>query len=648
MCRDSEEEIERTLQAFRATGKRLTDTARGRAGVGVKNEAPDEPQSSPEFPETAEAPPDDFRPNWKSEFKVSMQRFVGDHKYEEVPTLGDSGCDKCCMSEDFYRDSPALRKYPYRTLKTRGTAINGTKVLTIGICNVPFRIGGVYMSMNCRIVRGLVQPLILGWDFFSKYKAKLNAGDGLLEFRDWSPVPLTKDTSFLSGCFYRIQESVTVPANSKMHKLVELMADKDHIKDASTTVVTEPFTNCGSDVWACRAASEVKDCMFLTELVNCCEYDVKLEAGRVLGYADFCDPTTFDDEYMETEMYNSYKSEDSAYESGSDDSCESDDELEEIVCDKPPEPPVKPPPPYTKPASRNLSEAPRPQDTPPPRIRKKPVPKGAKPLNPDFSNISKLAKPLEKELVHLVEVQHEEGFSKHDRDYGRTSLIQFRAHPKDASAPPIAVPPYRTRPELKEVIDSQAYEMIADGLVSHSTSPYSAPILLAKKKTGGYRFLTDFRKINDQCDKVVYPLPRIEDSLQKLDNPVIFTSLDLTKGFWQMPIHPEDRKFFAFSTESMHLEYLVAPMGAKNSPSYLSALMQLVLRGLPVQHIISYLDDILIASSSMEQHLEHLDLVLTAIRKAGLKLNPAKCAFAQDSVVCLGQTFEGRRCSRSR
>ena len=86
----------------------------------------------------------------------------------------------------------------------------------------------------------------------------------------------------------------------------------------------------------------------------------------------------------------------------------------------------------------------------------------------------------------------------------------------------------------------------------------------------------------------------------------------------------------------MHLEYLVAPMGAKNSPSTLSALMQLILRGLPVQHVISYLDDILVATSNMEDHLYYLDRVLTALEKAGLKLNPAKCAIAQDSIVCLG------------
>ena len=207
---------------------------------------------------------------------------------------------------------------------------------------------------------------------------------------------------------------------------------------------------------------------------------------------------------------------------------------------------------------------------------------------------------------------------------------------KDRDQTPLAQPPYRTRPDMRDVIDRQAHEMIADGLVGHSTSPYSAPILLAKKKCGGWRFLTDFRKVNECCNKVVYPLPRIEDSIQRLENPKFFTTLDLTKGFWQIPIAPEDRKFFAFSTESMHLEYLVAPMGAKNSPACLSSLMQLVLRGLPIQHVISYLDDILVADSNMEDHLKHLDQVLAAIEKAGLKLNPSKCTFAADHAVTLG------------
>ena len=263
------------------------------------------------------------------------------------------------------------------------------------------------------------------------------------------------------------------------------------------------------------------------------------------------------------------------------------------------------------------------------------IPPGAKPLKIDLSKIASDAHPYEPQLREIFD-KRKAAFSRHDRDYGKTTLIQYRANMKDRDQNPIAQPPYRTRPEMREIVDNQAHQMIADGLVRPSTSPYSAPILLSRKKCGGWRFLTDFRKVNECCEKIVFPLPRIEDSIQRLEDPQFFSAMDLTKGFWQIPIHEDDRKFFAFSTESMHLEYLVAPMGAKNSPSYLSSLMQLVLRGLPIQNIISYLDDILVADSNMDDHLAHLDQVLSALEKAGLKLNPAKCTFATDSVVCLG------------
>ena len=111
---------------------------------------------------------------------------------------------------------------------------------------------------------------------------------------------------------------------------------------------------------------------------------------------------------------------------------------------------------------------------------------------------------------------------------------------------------------MREVIDNQAHEMIADGLVCHSKSPYSAPILLNRKKCGGWRFLTDFRKINDACNKVVFPLPRIEDSIHRLEKPKFFSSMDLTKGFWQIPVHPDDRKFLVFgllNPRTMEWEY---------------------------------------------------------------------------------------------
>ena len=130
----------------------------GHTEIGNKNEAPIQ-----DFPNTPNPPPSDFKPQWKAEFYISMR--VGPQgKYAKILALGDTGSNRCTISEDFYRNNPTLRERPYRQLTTRGTAINGSKVLTVGIVNVPFRINNNYMAINCRVVRGLIQPVILGWD----------------------------------------------------------------------------------------------------------------------------------------------------------------------------------------------------------------------------------------------------------------------------------------------------------------------------------------------------------------------------------------------------------------------------------------------------------------------------------------------------
>jgi hypothetical protein len=94
------------------------------------------------------------------------------------------------MSEEFFREHPHLQKSNFRPVTTHGKAVNGTRVFTVGIVKLNFRIDGVHMSMNARIVRGLTHPLILGWDFFAKYQAFLHPSKGTLQFLNDKSVPL--------------------------------------------------------------------------------------------------------------------------------------------------------------------------------------------------------------------------------------------------------------------------------------------------------------------------------------------------------------------------------------------------------------------------------------------------------------------------
>ena len=559
-------------------------------------------------------------------FKILLNR-------RRRPVLGDSGCTQTCMSLDYFNNNPYLKQF-FTPMNSSGKAINGTDVNAVGEVCLKFLLGDQPMSITCKVIKGLMDPVILGWDWCCKYGVNLDAANGQVTFCKGKSVPLLRDDRWLAGKFYRVSEDLILPPNSTVHANVELTMQGHELGETTAKyVITEPFSENNGSYWAARTCSNIRDNFFMTEFINCSDRSVKIPAGEMLGHAQLVDDKFLEANAFRTEMFCSYRHDSQTDEldppSPTTDYQQSTDERH------PRQEPQSPDTPFTM-AYADQPGPPEDRSSSPSVSRDEDIPEGAKPLHIDFTKLAEDARPYEPQLRELLLNKRKKAFSRHDRDYGKTHLIQYRAHMKDREQNPLAQRPYRTRPEMREVIDKQAFQMIADGLVAPSKSPYAAPIMLAKKKCGGWRFLTDFRRVNECCDKVVFPLPRITDSIQRLDAPKFFSSMDLTKGFWQIPIHPDDRKFYAFSTESMHLEYLVAPMGAKNSPSYLSSLMQLVLRGLPIQNVISYLDDILVADSNMEDHLKHLDQVLFALEKAGLKLNPSKSLFARDSVTCLG------------
>ena len=162
------------------------------------------------------------------------------------------------MSEEFFLSSPYLKTRPYRPLTTRGTAINGSKVMTLGIVNVAFRINGRFHTANFRVIRGLVQDVFLGWDWFSTSGARIDPVKGVVEFPKYGDsIPLLEESLTLSGCYYRVAEDVVIPANSKTICKVETMLNGfDRI---SNLVATDPFNNASSELWVGRCVSKVKD-----------------------------------------------------------------------------------------------------------------------------------------------------------------------------------------------------------------------------------------------------------------------------------------------------------------------------------------------------------------------------------------------------
>ena len=400
-----------------------SDTAEGQADVGEMEEAPNAPDApnAPETPETPETDPNDPppskppdpKPRWRSMIHMTLNR-------RKKPVLVDSGCDRTCMSYEYFKDNPYFKK-SFKQHETSGKAINGSSVLSVGEVDLKFRLEGVHMQISCKVIKGLMDPIVLGWDWMYKYKAMLDPAYGKLHFMGGKISLLVENTHFLSGCFYRVFEDLVVPPNSKMHTEVELMVDKEFLNRATSTVLTEPFSNNGNDVWSCRLCSTVNDGKFMMELVNPCDYSVKLDAGHILGYADFASDDDVLGGAVQTEMACSYRGDDSAYESGEDtefedDKSDEDDEAsEEIICDKPPPKVVPKEPPDNVPLSDSDLENPVcSHDSATYAHKVEEIPPGAKPLKIDYSTMAKDAEPYREKLQELLEVKHEKAFSKHD------------------------------------------------------------------------------------------------------------------------------------------------------------------------------------------------------------------------------------------
>ena len=117
-------------------------------------------------------------------------------------------------------------------------------------------------------------------------------------------------------------------------------------------------------------------------------------------------------------------------------------------------------------------------------------------------------------------------------------------------------------------------EMSEQGVIEPSTSPWSSPVILVKKKDGSVRFCVDYRKLNDITLKDSYPLPRIDDSVEALSGAKWFTTLDLKSGYWQVELEEEAKKKTAFSIGTGLWQFTVMPFGLSNAPATLERLME--------------------------------------------------------------------------
>ncbi|UYV68438.1 hypothetical protein LAZ67_5004313, partial [Cordylochernes scorpioides] len=249
---------------------------------------------------------------------------------------------------------------------------------------------------------------------------------------------------------------------------------------------------------------------------------------------------------------------------------------------------------------------------------------------PRFQINENLSPKEQKELKQVLE-RYGDLFSSR---LERTNLAKHWIDTEDAK--PIKHKPYRVSAKERDIIKEQIDEMLTEGIIRSSSSPWSFPVILVKKRDGKYRFCVDYRKLNNVTVKDVYPIPRIDEVMDTLQGSTHFSAIDLRSGYWQVEVEERDKEKTAFTTAHGLYEFNVMPFGLCNAPATFERNMENMLGNLRWQICLCYLDDVIIYSSDFPTHLKRLEAVFRCFRESNLRLNDKKCRFAFEELEILG------------
>jgi len=234
----------------------------------------------------------------------------------------------------------------------------------------------------------------------------------------------------------------------------------------------------------------------------------------------------------------------------------------------------------------------------------------------------KLSERQQQEIEELIE-KHKQTLTKKPSlanrstftiDPGTHELIYQRA--------------YNTPASLRESIDKEIDWLMEKGFFRKSQSPWASPMVMVKKPDGTARLCVDFKKINEITTQVPFYMPRVEEVLEGVGKAEYISKLDLSKGYYQIPMEESDVEKTAFTCHRV-------PFGVKNAPAVFQELLQGLLEK-EEKFSRPYMDDIVVYSDSWEEHLQHIDRVLNKLGEAGLTANPNKCKWGGRKIEFLG------------
>lgn len=242
--------------------------------------------------------------------------------------------------------------------------------------------------------------------------------------------------------------------------------------------------------------------------------------------------------------------------------------------------------------------------------------------------------PGQMEMLDKLLFKYKCVLAAEEQELGCATGVEHEIHL--TSDVPIKLPYRHIPPKCMTEVKAHVKGLLEQGVIEESVSPYAAPVVLVRKKDNSLRLCVDYRRLNEVTVKDAFPLPRIQDTLDALAGAQYFSSFDLAAGYHQIKVRKEDRAKTGFVTPFGHYQYVRCPMGLTNSPATFQRFMEHVFSDHIFVTLLVYLDDLLLFSKTVGEHLEKLETVLELLRKHGLKLKPSKCHILKPEVKYLG------------
>ena len=502
---------------------------------------------------------------------------------QTIEAVCDSGASVSCLSSEIFDSLRSQHKLQLVPSNTQLKAANQLPIECRGIVQLPVRIGSKLFNHAFHVLVKSEADCLIGLDFLEDHKCDPLFSKKQLRIEDGSSVPLYHKTYEIPlGQVFRVvaQDTISIPAGYAM-------------------VVSASIPG-----WK-RAP---------VELVGAFEPSRKFNGNHQITAPDMLFKLTGDS--IPVVVENSTDTPITVYKNTTLGTSEviPREQIQNISTQQEQSPKIKPDPK----SQRKFEIADEKYD-----------------LNHVKASVDKeLSTSIKEQFSALVE-EFSDIFSKNEWDLGKCDIISHKIETIPGSRP-VKLPNRRMPLHHKQDLQNKMDALLAKDLIEPCHSPYRAPAMLVPKKNGKFRLVIDYRQLNDQTIKSCWPIPSIEEIFDTLEGSGYFTTIDMSWGFYQIPMDVKSQDFTAFSTPFGSFKWLRMPMGLTGSPNTFQSLMECVLVGLTWKITVPYLDDCIVFSRTAEEHIERLRLVFERLRAANLKINPTKCEFFRTRVPFLG------------